>query len=325
MIHLDSGRSRRLNYTQQQMIRSQIKCDAQSTSYLVLDRNEGTTGPFHYWLLRLRRFHFWIALVLFELALVTTSYALFAAAGEESAGLLAFEANALYVGKTLECGSEACYAIGACCRLAHTLCELLIGAVIVVRLSRVVTRRRFVFADCAVLSDSELTVRLVSNRPSNVYAPSYMLEYLDHQKRVFPLKLTNRGCTAYLPDGGFYIHHRIDHEDSPFREPGWRDRVLGVRACVVGFDDLLASECSGCRYYTADQIKEGHAFGDMYETGSVKYRGRNVRTTFVFVSRINDLVNLSKEKLSTNATGRQEMTAHNRGDFSGIHLYDDSV
>lgn len=291
--------NKRLSYTQQQSVRAQLKSKGRSNVYIVVDRAAAWS---QYVWLRMQRLHFWLGIVALQLGLVVVTYGLFVAGGEPArkGALLALEANGYYVGATLSCSSDYCHAVGCLGRVAHELSLLLVGALVVVRLSRVVARRRFIFSDVAALSSTELAIRLVSNRPSGVVCPSFVLEYFDTDMKCHPLALTNRGQVSYLNDSSFVVRHPVD-DASPFSRADWRSHVFGLRIAVIGLDELLVADCCGVRFYKPHEIKCDVAFADMMVPGVIGGDdGHKHRAFFVHCSRLNNLVSTKKPQDNDN-------------------------
>jgi len=185
-------------------------------------------------------------------------------------------------------GWLACRSVAIVVRLNFWVFELFFGAMIIVRLSRVVVQNRFKFSDFCVLTEKELVLRIISNRPSQIVMPTFQLEYMDQAgKRLHPLDLTNGGSTAYLGDSTFFLRHTIT-PDSPFRHPDWRNKVQGLRVAVMGYDDLLSTESCGCRYYKSTEISDDHDFADIVSLATIKYKRHLHRAYIVDMAKLND-------------------------------------
>lgn len=143
------------------------------------------------------------------------------------------------------------------------------------------------FSKVATLDQGEFRIRVASNRPANVIMPCFMLEWFDRGGKLRPLPLTNGGSVALLHDGALLLRHTID-ETSPFDHPNWRENLFGIRVAVVGFDEVLAAECSSYRFYTNDCIREGHQFQAIESSGFVNYAGADYDTVFVHLDRLSN-------------------------------------
>lgn len=246
---------KRLSYSQRQAVRSQLKSKGPPTIFVAMSRQRPSV---QYMLLRSDKKSFWLAIILVEVCLFFLSFVLFVAVeGDTSNALaLALEATAVNVGHNANrcVRVVACQIVGGVTRLVQFMVEIFLGAVVVARIIRSVTKRRFLFADFATLVGGELKIRLASNRPGYVVAPSFHLEYFDSEMRITPLQLTNGGSLALLHDGAIFLRHCVD-EMSPFADNNWRRNMYGIRLSVVGYDEILACECFGYCFYTADEIR----------------------------------------------------------------------
>jgi len=257
----------RLSYSQRQLVRSHCKTQGPPIIFLMVARGR---AQLQYLLLRLDKVSFWWTLVSFVFLLVAFDWVLFLAAGEGLTGALklSLDANDLWSGRELSCEAGTC-AAGVVARVLHFLFEVLVGAVLVVRLSRGVTKRRFVFSDVATLDAEELKIRVGSNRPSNVMMPCFQLEWFDQTGKLRPLHLTNGGTIALLHDGVFFLRHKVTTPESPFHDPDWRDRIFGIRIAVMGYDEVLSAECSSYRFYRPEEIVTDADFDNLEFAGKI--------------------------------------------------------
>lgn len=275
-------------YTTRVEIRALMNTTTTHDGMILCTLNRRQAIPWHYLFLRMTPRDFWKTIFVVSVFVTACGALAFFVVGRQTfanAVLLSLDANGLSVGDVVcfrrdypdKMGGAAnwpCFVVGAVARLVTFICELFFGAIIIVRLSRVVVKNRFEFADFCVLDTEagELIIRIVSNRPSTIIMPTFVLEYLDARgKKIIPLKLTNGGTVAYLTDSSFFLRHKVDAK-SPFSSPHWRKNVIGIRIAVVGFDELLAQEACGCRLYSEKDIKTDVVFGRMVNTGKVKFK-----------------------------------------------------
>lgn len=297
-----------VDYATRQGLRTLMKSRTTTAGMLLLVQNRRMPIPWHYLFLRMPTKHFWAALVSVSVAMMCAAALVFFVVGGQSVSnsiMLSLDANGLGVGDVVcertffESSASSnwpCFLVGAVAKCVRFICELFFGAIIIVRLSRVVTQNRFEFANFCVLDTDhgELVIRIVSNRPSTIIMPTFVLEYMDtHGKRLHPLELTNGGTVAYLNDSTFFLRHKIDR-GSPFSLPDWRSQVIGVRIAVVGFDELCSQEACGCRFYSMSDIKTDVEFGPMVSTGHIKFKRALHPAYLVDMLRIN--AQLPKER-----------------------------
>lgn len=273
-----------LSYSQRQMVRSQCESPGPPVLFLVVARGR---AQLQYMLLRLDQVSFWAAIVGSIAVLVAVDMGMFCVVGKplRAAWSLSLEANQL-ASESQPCTSS-CEVVGALARLLHFIFEVLVGATLVVRMSRGVTLRRFLFADVATIEDGELKIRLASNRPSNIIMPCFHLECFDNDGYLRPLGLSNNGSMALLHDGVVLLRHPID-QSSPFSRPDWRKRIFGIRVAVMGYDEILAADCSGYRFYAPKEIRDDLVFEELALTGTVhSFHGRDRQAVFMRLDRLN--------------------------------------
>ena len=207
-----------------------------------------------------------------------------------NAAVLSLDATSLTVGDVACTSGPACRVAAFIVRLIALITELFVGAVIVVRLSRVISKRRFIFAKNVIVKQGELKIRLCSNRPSKIMMPSFRLEWFDTKHKFHPLDLDSGGATAYIMDSTLTIRHLID-DASPFANPQWRNNVLGIRVAIMGYDDLLCEDVSGCRFYRASDIRDdGTDFRRMAFAGMIRSKKVIQPTVITDFSLLDDLV-----------------------------------
>ena len=293
-------RLRDVKYSDRAMLEWLVKSDTSAPHMVLCVTNRRHGVPIPWMFLRMKAKHFWLSVVLIAAGVAFFGAVVFVIIGGQpvvDAVLLSLAAHNMAVGD-VECRADTfsgsgwlmCRVVAVVVRLNFWLFELFFGAMIIVRLSRIVVQNRFKFSNFCVLTRQrkELVVRIVSNRPSQIVMPTFVLEYMDSEgKRLHPLELTNGGSTAYLGDSTFFLRHSVT-KDSPFADPNWRSKVLGVRVAVMGYDDLLATEACGCRYYLNSQICDTHDFGDIVSIGTIRYRRHDHKAYLVDMSKVND-------------------------------------